>query len=73
MGADVCCAALAEAARLDCDLHSSPHDCPDVLIIRSDQHGVGLPVRDGGSSFVTIDFCPWCGTRLPEEETTDGE
>jgi hypothetical protein len=25
----------------------------------------GLPVSDGGSSFVCIRFCPWCGARLP--------
>lgn len=25
----------------------------------------GIPVHDGGSSYITIDFCPWCGTSLP--------
>jgi len=25
----------------------------------------GLPVLDGGPSFIVIDFCPWCGRRLP--------
>ena len=25
----------------------------------------GVRVLDGGSSYVTIQFCPWCGTRLP--------
>ena len=25
----------------------------------------GIAVTDGGSSFQTITFCPWCGTRLP--------
>jgi hypothetical protein len=26
----------------------------------------GIPVSDGGSSFVTLWFCPWCGARLPQ-------
>ena len=25
----------------------------------------GIPVLDGGSSYITLDFCPWCGTKLP--------
>jgi len=26
----------------------------------------GLPILDGGTSFITIQFCPWCGARLPD-------
>jgi hypothetical protein len=26
----------------------------------------GIRVLDGGSSFIILEFCPWCGTRLPE-------
>jgi hypothetical protein len=26
----------------------------------------GLQVLDGGSSHIEIDFCPWCGKKLPE-------
>jgi hypothetical protein len=25
----------------------------------------GIPVPDGGSSYITLEFCPWCGTKLP--------
>ena len=25
----------------------------------------GVPIRDGGSSFLEIEYCPWCGCRLP--------
>ena len=30
----------------------------------------GIPVLDGfgrsaGSSYITLDFCPWCGAKLP--------
>ena len=24
----------------------------------------GIPIHDGGSSHIQINFCPWCGTRL---------
>lgn len=26
----------------------------------------GIPVFDGGNSHLVIRFCPWCGTRLPD-------
>ena len=25
----------------------------------------GIPVLDGGFSYITLIFCPWCGTKLP--------
>ena len=24
----------------------------------------GIPIHDGGSSFIKINFCPWCGKNL---------
>lgn len=24
----------------------------------------GIPIHDGGSSFIQINFCPWCGSKL---------
>ncbi len=27
---------------------------------------IGLKVNDGGSSFVELAYCPWCGAKLPE-------
>jgi hypothetical protein len=26
----------------------------------------GLPILDGGTSYIAIQFCPWCGARLPD-------
>jgi Domain of unknown function (DUF6980) len=48
-----------------CDLHHSRFDCPDAIvgILRG---GYGLIVHDGGSSIIEIEFCPWCGSRLPK-------
>lgn len=52
-----------------------PHSCPRVLAALDDEarsivyvpkfREYGLPVRDGGSSFLEIEFCPFCGQHLP--------
>ncbi len=26
----------------------------------------GIQVLDGGSSYIEIKYCPWCGSKLPE-------
>lgn len=44
----------------------------DALVVytsRTDEYG--LPVRDGGSSRVAIQYCPWCGERLPESRSDE--
>lgn len=28
----------------------------------------GVPIQDGGSSYLVIEFCPWCGKRLRGNE-----
>ena len=54
----------------------SDHCCDRMNLYLSDDEGVaihyypkfreyGIPVLDGGSSYITMDFCPWCGTKLP--------
>jgi hypothetical protein len=50
-----------------CDDHQDRSDCPDALIAFADGE-YGLFVHDGGSSFITINYCPWCGTKLPSAE-----
>jgi hypothetical protein len=59
------CVHLAYYGMLDCEIHTDPRDCPDVLVIRDERRQTfGLPVRDGGSSVVKIRFCPWCGIEI---------
>lgn len=54
---------------LRCDEHPDPHDCPDNLIYLSEQFDeYGILVHDGGASYVIIQYCPWCGTNLPESK-----
>ena len=52
-----------------CDDHPSSEGCPDALVGRFGKKGdYGLFIHDGGSSYVEIAYCPWCGTRLREEK-----
>lgn len=51
------------------------HDCkgmrvaldPEVgsLVYTAKFREFGVPIRDGGSSVLIIEFCPFCGARLP--------
>jgi hypothetical protein len=38
---------------------------PDAIIrFHKKTKDYGIPIHDGGSSFIEIEFCPWCGTKL---------
>jgi len=49
-----------------CEQHPDPYDCPDNLVaFVAKSRTYGLIVHDGGTSYVEIAHCPWCGARLP--------
>ncbi len=58
-----CCKAMEEMSN---PTHCNDQfDCPDNLIYFSEEHAAyGIIVHDGGTSFVTLNFCPWCGVRV---------
>ena len=61
-----CCAVMAHSLVHTCEQHSDPFDCPDVALVYHEIFGeYGIPVRDGGASYLVIAHCPWCGTGLP--------
>ena len=63
----LCCDDMAKALDFSCPQHSEPFDCADALVIYNEVFDeYGLVVHDGGASYVLIDVCPWCATRLPE-------
>jgi len=35
-------------------------------VLKFDEYGV--IINDGGSSYIIIKFCPWCGRKLPESK-----
>lgn len=67
--ADHCCETMTHYANVDCDQHDDPFACPDSLITFDARfQEYGLIVHDGGTSAITIAFCPWCGRRLPNSQ-----
>jgi len=40
------------------------YDNADIVIIKMDDGKIGLPIHDGGKSFITINYCPFCGSKL---------
>jgi predicted RNA-binding Zn-ribbon protein involved in translation (DUF1610 family) len=49
-----------------CDIHTNKFDCPDCLIEYNEIFDeYSIIIHDGGSSSITIYYCPWCGTKLP--------
>lgn len=59
-----CCQTMKNYMELKCSLHGDdPHDCPDYVVAKFGD-SIGIPIRDGGSSYSEINFCPWCGRRI---------
>ncbi|WP_085909862.1 DUF6980 family protein [Kiloniella majae] len=64
-----CCDTMMQKLSLNCKDHHDPYECPDVLISYSDRfEEYGLIIHDGGTASISIDFCPWCGTKLPDSK-----
>jgi hypothetical protein len=53
-----------------------PHYCDTMRIVLSgDEYPIafspkfreyGLEIMDGGSSYLVLNYCPWCGAKLPD-------
>jgi hypothetical protein len=60
-----CCEAMSKALHHSCEQHADPWECPDTTLVYHEPYGeYGIPIRDGGMSYLIIEHCPWCGTRL---------
>ena len=65
--APYCCEMMRSNIEKVCEQHDHAEDCPDRLgTFVPKFNEFGLPVHDGGSSYVIIEYCPWCGRKLPE-------
>ena len=58
-----CCDRMDQDLNQKCNVHPNRNDCPEALIDVV-KGGFVLLVHDGGSSGVSIDFCPWCGAQF---------
>lgn len=64
-----CCDTMTLQLTHRCDQHPDPFDCADNLIFYSAQlDEYGIIIHDGGSSYSVIQYCPWCGVKLPESK-----
>lgn len=60
------CKEMKRHLNFQCDVHTDPFQCADSLVIyipRFDEYGI--IIHDGGQSYDIINFCPWCGKKLP--------
>lgn len=65
----VCCETMGAALRFSCDQHADPFECADALIVYNEIFDeYGIPVHDGGATYVLIAHCPWCAVKLPESQ-----
>tara|TARA_Y100000034_G_scaffold121644_2_gene166140 strand:+ start:3797 stop:4420 length:624 start_codon:yes stop_codon:yes gene_type:complete len=64
-----CCSYLKSHLEAKCAQHDDPWECPDYTLVNVNGL-VGIPVRDGGSSFIQIDHCPWCGSPITKPGIT---
>jgi hypothetical protein len=62
-----CCAAMDEQVNHTCDgCTSVGGTCPDTLVGFSPKfQEYGIWIHDGGTAWVEIAYCPWCGAALP--------
>gem|GEM_PF-1314340 len=61
-----CCGVMESELGRECEDHSDAFDCPDCIVYYSKQLGeYGILIHDGGSSYSVINYCPWCGAKLP--------
>jgi hypothetical protein len=64
-----CCETMARAVTTECEQHSDRFDCPDALLEYSEKFcEYGIIIHDGGTAICLINFCPWCGARLPKSQ-----
>ncbi|WP_324607651.1 DUF6980 family protein [Streptomyces sp. NRRL WC-3742] len=64
-----CCEQMTTQLNRQCDRHPDTSDCVDVLVRFSPRfQEYGIVIHDGGSAKCRIEFCPWCGHRLPESQ-----
>lgn len=60
---------MTEQVEHTCDTCKDSFECPDALIYYDPKLAeYGIIVHNGGESYVTINFCPFCGAKLPESK-----
>ncbi|MBU0632390.1 hypothetical protein KKA17_07085 [bacterium] len=64
-----CCSDMEDNLKFDCKIHKDKYECADALISYSSKFDeYGLLIHDGGTSSISINYCPWCGKKLPDSK-----
>lgn len=64
-----CCDDMCRNINFNCENHSNPFKCSDILIYYNEKwNEYGLIIHDSGTSYITINYCPWCGKKLPDSK-----
>ena len=64
MKKEICCESMKYHLEYKCDIHKNAFDCPDKIIHKSKKNEYCIIIHDGGSSYIKITFCPFCGNKL---------
>jgi hypothetical protein len=57
---------MCEKLKLNSSVNFDNVDFPIVYFEKFDEYG--LKILDGGNSSILIEFCPWCGQKLPNSK-----
>jgi|688.fasta_scaffold40421_3 hypothetical protein len=66
---EYCCKQMTRQVNHKCEIHVDNYECPDALIdysIKFDEYGI--IIHDGGTSKISISYCPFCGKKLPDSK-----
>ena len=62
---EFCCLKMADKIFDGIDKNGEiDYDNVDVIMRKWKNGTYGIPIHDGGSSIIEIDYCPWCGKKL---------
>jgi hypothetical protein len=64
-----CCKQMSDIINYVCSEHGAKGCCADKLVCYDETFNeYGIIIHDGGMSYILINFCPWCGSKLPKSE-----
>ena len=58
-----CCDQMKTQVEHKCEKHKR---CPDQIMIKTN-NGFGIPIQDGGDSYMSVNYCPWCSCKIEKE------